>query len=1071
MCARPLLAGNTDPACNYLPHLLPVDRSLHWANPEQLPCIEPGKTKDCAPDPTKLTNPAILKQPYLGPVPMVVHVHGAHAGPEADGYAEAWWLPNANNIPDGYATTGTYVNQFGVATNNPARPGVGTFTYPNSQPSSTVWYHDHSLGMTRSNVYAGPAGFWILRDPAAPSKETGLVSGTLPGPAPVAGQAVLDLNVPGNPVRAAVREIPIAIQDRSFNFDGSLFYPDNRAFFEGLAPADLQIPFIGDPTPSDIAAIWNPEAFFNTMVVNGVTWPTLEVEPDIYRFRLLDGCNSRMLNLALFEVDPVTNEVDPTKEIPFYQIGAEQSLLPKVVKIETGFRTVLPGGGTPGTRVKTASPLTALLMGNAERADVLVDFSGLLPGTRVRMINTGPDEPFGGFPVDPTDPLTPYTPSDPGTTGQVMEFMVVADNTEVGEGATPPESLVLSPVEGVNDLPEQRLANINPVHRDQALLEEVSLLVCVTVDSVSGAIIQDPERDSKPGRDRDLRRWPRGGRYWCVPLRTQGRRPGHRRLRHARSHPMVRPDRDQSPVRYEREPADRDLGVLEPHRGRPPDPRARDQVQGHQPRRASIRRPAWIPRNGPRPPEATEAGWKDTVIAYPGEVTRIAATFDLQGLYVWHCHIVEHEDNEMMVPYCIGNKDPALGPIAPGCALAPPVAVDDSYTTNEDTTLTVAAPGVLTNDTDINVANTLTAKLVTGPTSGTLTLNPDGSFTYTPNANFNGSDSFTYKANDGSADSPTAATVTITVTAAVNNAPVAVNDAYSMTQDAPLTVAAPGVLANDTDVEGTALAAALVSGPANGTVVLASNGGFIYTPKTGFTGTDTFIYGAFDGAALSNEATVTITVNPAASPQLYLSLTNATGTLTGLGPNGSDLVYANEDILSWNGVSYAMVFDGTAAGLPASANISAFDIDTANNRILMAFGADTLVPGVGAVTGSDIVAYNRGTGTFSLVFDGSDVGLGGGTESLDALQLLPDGRLVVSTRGLTSVPSGKLLPYCRCGPGSVGIHANDPRLRHDRDLGDLLRRVGCRSLDTWRGRGCGFGRGERGDLPEHAWKL
>jgi hypothetical protein len=149
---------------------------------------------------------------------------------------------------------------------------------------------------------------------------------------------------------------------------------------------------------------------------------------------------------------------------------------------------------------------------------------------------------------------------------------------------------------------------------------------------------------------------------------------------------------------------------------------------------------------------------------------------------------------------------------------------------------------------------------------------------------------------------------------------------------------------------------------------------------------------------------------------LYLSLTNATGTLTGLGPNGSDLVYANEDILSWNGVSYAMVFDGTAAGLPASANISGFDIDTANNRILMAFGADTLVPGVGAVTGSDIVAYSLGTKTFSLVFDGSDVGLGGGSESLDALQLLPDGRLVVSTIGLTSVPSGKLLPYFVVGP-------------------------------------------------------
>jgi hypothetical protein len=152
------------------------------------------------------------------------------------------------------------------------------------------------------------------------------------------------------------------------------------------------------------------------------------------------------------------------------------------------------------------------------------------------------------------------------------------------------------------------------------------------------------------------------------------------------------------------------------------------------------------------------------VIAYPGEVTRIAATFDLQGLYVWHCHIVEHEDNEMMVPYCIGNMDPTKGPVAPGCILnEPPVAVDDAYSTDEDIVLTVPAPGVLVNDTDINANNVLTAILVSGPANGVLTLNADGSFTYTPNLNFNGSDSFTYKANDAVLDSLAAATVTITV--------------------------------------------------------------------------------------------------------------------------------------------------------------------------------------------------------------------------------------------------------------------------------------------------------------------
>ncbi len=181
---------------------------------------------------------------------------------------------------------------------------MAEFVYRNDQPSTTIWYHDHSLGMTRNNVYAGPAGFWLLREPDG--GETGLVSGTLPGPAPVAGEDLATTNLPASlgGSREKYREIPIVIQDRSFNADGSLFYPGDRAFFEGLAPAKLQIPFIGDKKyPSDIAPIWNPEAFFNVMVVNGVSWPTLQVEPDIYRFRLLDGCNSRFLNLSLQALD------------------------------------------------------------------------------------------------------------------------------------------------------------------------------------------------------------------------------------------------------------------------------------------------------------------------------------------------------------------------------------------------------------------------------------------------------------------------------------------------------------------------------------------------------------------------------------------------------------------------------------------------------------------------------------------------------------------------------------------------------------------------------------------------
>ncbi|HKS26423.1 MAG TPA: Calx-beta domain-containing protein [Pyrinomonadaceae bacterium] len=187
-----------------------------------------------------------------------------------------------------------------------------------------------------------------------------------------------------------------------------------------------------------------------------------------------------------------------------------------------------------------------------------------------------------------------------------------------------------------------------------------------------------------------------------------------------------------------------------------------------------------------------------------------------------------------------------------------PVAVNDSYTTDEDTPLNVAAPGVLGNDTDIDGPN-MTAVVVNNPANGTVTLNPNGSFLYTPKQDFSGADSFTYKANDGSGDS-NVATVNITVNA-VNDAPVAVNDSYSTNENTPLNVAAPGVLGNDTDIDSGSRTAAIATNPANGTVTLNSNGSFLYTPNAGFSGTDTFTYKANDGSADSSAATVSITVN------------------------------------------------------------------------------------------------------------------------------------------------------------------------------------------------------------------
>ncbi|PYR63826.1 MAG: hypothetical protein DMF88_24480, partial [Acidobacteria bacterium] len=194
----------------------------------------------------------------------------------------------------------------------------------------------------------------------------------------------------------------------------------------------------------------------------------------------------------------------------------------------------------------------------------------------------------------------------------------------------------------------------------------------------------------------------------------------------------------------------------------------------------------------------------------------------------------------------------------------PPTAVNDSYSVNEDTPLTVPAAGVLANDTDPDPGTTLTALIVSPAANGTVTLAADGSFSYTPNANFNGSDSFAYRASDGDASSNTA-TVTITVNP-VNDLPNAVDDSYLVAEDGTLTVGAPGVLLNDTDVDNQSLSAALVSPPSHGALTLNTNGSFTYTPVANYNGNDTFTYRASDGLVNSNTATVTIIVTPVNDP-------------------------------------------------------------------------------------------------------------------------------------------------------------------------------------------------------------
>jgi VCBS repeat-containing protein len=217
-----------------------------------------------------------------------------------------------------------------------------------------------------------------------------------------------------------------------------------------------------------------------------------------------------------------------------------------------------------------------------------------------------------------------------------------------------------------------------------------------------------------------------------------------------------------------------------------------------------------------------------------------------------------------------------------------PVTENDSATTAEDTPVTL---NLLANDSDVD-GDALSADVLSGPSHGRLSVNTDGSFTYTPDANYNGSDSFTYRVSDGSLSSG-AATVSLTVTP-VNDAPVSAADLYATNEDTAVTVVAAGVLANDSDLDGDALTAVLVSGPSDGSLTLNADGSFTYTPAANFHGTDSFSYRSDDGALAGTVSVVTIDVAavndaPAASDDHYATTEDGSLNVSaGTGVLGND---------------------------------------------------------------------------------------------------------------------------------------------------------------------------------------
>ena len=517
---------------NFVPHPLTVDPTLHWANP-------PGGVGGRDSTPTFKSTPP----PYKGPIPLVVHLHGAHSFEDSDGYPEAWTLPAARNIPNGYALVGSYWNQFRqeAQARYGARWQLGNsiLQYTNDQRATALWYHSHDLGMTRVNLNAGLSGMYMLR-----GGPTDVPPGVLPGPAPRPGDA------PGT----RYYEIPLVMQDKSFNADGSLFFPNSRGFFGDTPPNGPWIP------TTDTPPYWNPEFFANTNMVNGNTWPSLTVEPRRYRFRMLNSSNARTFVLKI-----VTNPLAPrpaTAALPLWIIGADGGLLPAPTSVDTAYLAV------------------------AERLDVVVDFTGLPVGTKLYLINEGPDEPYNGG-----TPGVDFEPTDPGTTGQIMRFVVgplASRDTSV-----PPSQLRLPPVTEPGAASVTRHLSLNEM--DSAFFADApifALLGTMNPDNTPNPLHWDAPVTENPALN--------ATEIWELNNFTEDGHPIHVHL-----------------VQF--------------------------QVLSRQPFGGTA-----------VAPQSWESGTKDTVLALPGQTTRIKAKFDLPGLFVWHCHILDHEDNDMMRPYQVG---------------------------------------------------------------------------------------------------------------------------------------------------------------------------------------------------------------------------------------------------------------------------------------------------------------------------------------------------------------------------------------------------------------------------------
>ena len=469
----------------------------------------------------------------------VPHLHGGFTPTQFDGQPHSWWDAH-----------GTHDPMAGFYSLPGHAPNEAIFWYSNQQPAAMLWYHDHAMGITRLNVYAGLAGLYFVRD----DKDTGK---------------------PGNPLGlpAGQFEIPLVLQDKSFNTDGSLFYPSTN-----------EEPYPNYPHPK-----WVPESWGDTPVINAIAYPNLKVEPRRYRFRVVNASQDRFFNLSF------SYGSQGQLKLPFYVIGMEQGLVP----------------GRPGA-------VKQLLLSPGERADLIADFSAVPRGTNLLLLNNAQAPYPDGGEVDLPD---------------LMRIQVTVPLSSPDKTA--------DPAKGHLSLPNLSGALIPTVTaatpRRQITMKEL----LDPVDYTPIEIKLNELHFDDPIEDKPLKG---STEVWEFINLTPDAHPMHVHL--VKFQVLNRQSFDG-----EQFWADYSAWIAV---GRP---------KGKQPNingLSSADKPYL--QGSAKAPAAREKGWKDTAIAYPREVMRVVAKFDLPidvpkdtpaapAVYVYHCHILEHEENDMMRPF------------------------------------------------------------------------------------------------------------------------------------------------------------------------------------------------------------------------------------------------------------------------------------------------------------------------------------------------------------------------------------------------------------------------------------